>query len=119
MPYTEKLAKLKKDSGKTAQQIADETGVPASTITRILNGQTEEPTFANIAKIVKAVGGSLDELSGIPPKTVTVTETKTVYADEKLIDLYERCIKIKNRWLMCLCGITIGLILLCILMALL
>lgn len=119
MPYTDRLMKMKKDSGKSTQQISDETGVPASTITRILNGQTEEPTFANIAKIVKAIGGSLDELAGIPAKTVTVVETKTVPADEKLIDLYERCIHSKNKWLTCQCLISLGLTLLVIIIALL
>lgn len=98
MPYTDKLNQMKKASGLTTQQTADKTGVPSSTITRMLSGQTEEPTFSNIAKCVKVWGGSLDELAGIPPKTITVTETKTVNADERIIDLYERSIKSKNRW---------------------
>lgn len=99
MPYTEKLAQMKKKSGLSTQQIADKSGVPASTITRMLSGQTEEPTFSNVAKVVVAMEGSLDELVGIEPKVVTVTETKTVHADERLIDLYERAIASKNRWI--------------------
>lgn len=98
MPYSEKLNQMKKDSGMSTQQIADKSGVPSSTITRMLNGQTEEPTFSNIANVVKAMNGSLDELVGLPPKVVT--EIKTVNADERIIDLYERSIKAKNRWIM-------------------
>ncbi len=110
MPYTEKLVEMKKASGLTAQQIADKSGVPASTINRMLSGQTEEPTFSNIAKVVKAMNGSLDELVGIPPKTVTVVETKTVSGDERLIELYERSIKSKNKWIRNLFAISITLI---------
>ena len=119
MPYTDRLIQMKKDSGKSTQLISDETGVPTSTITRILNGQTEEPTFANIAKIVKAIGGSLDELAGIPLKKEIVVETKTVHADEKLIDLYERCIHSKNKWLTYQCLISLSLTILVIIIALL
>lgn len=110
MPYTEKLVKMKKESGLSTQQIADRSGVPASTITRMLNGQTEEPTFSNIANVVKAMGGSLDELVGIEPKTTTVTETKIVNADASLINLYERAIANKNRWIRWLFIITLLLV---------
>lgn len=99
MPYTEKLVEMKKKSGLSSQQTADLSGVPLSTITRMLSGQTEEPTFSNIAKVVKTWGGSLDELVGIEPKTVTVTKTETIYADERMINLYERAIASKNRWI--------------------
>jgi transcriptional regulator with XRE-family HTH domain len=110
MPYSQKLSEMKKQSGMSTQQIADKSGVPASTITRMLSGQTEEPNFSNVVNVVKAMGGSLDELVGIPPKTVTVTETKTVHEDERLINLYERTISSKNKWLTCLFAITIILI---------
>lgn len=90
---------MKKQSGLTTQQIADKCGVPASTITRMLNGQTEGTSFSSVAKTVAAMGGSLDELAGIPPKTVTVTKTEIVHEDERLINLYERAIASKNRWI--------------------
>ena len=99
MPYSEKLRQMKADSKLHTQQIADASGVPASTIARILNGNTEEPSFSSVAKIVKAMGGSLDELVGIEPKTVTVTKTEVVHEDARLIDLYERSIASKNRWI--------------------
>ena len=99
MPYSEKLRQMKADSKLHTQQIADKSGFPASTITRILNGNTEEPSFSSVAKIVKAMGGSLDELVGIEPKTVTVTKTDVVHEDARLIDLYERAIASKNRWI--------------------
>ncbi len=99
MPYSEKLKQMKTTCGMSTQQIADASGVPASTITRMLSGQTEEPTFSNIAKVVKAMNGSLDELVGIEPKTITITNTETVQTDQRIIDLYERSISNKNRWI--------------------
>ena len=54
---------------------------------------------SSVAKTVKAMGGSLDELAGIEPKTVTVTKTEIVHEDERLINLYERAIDSKNRWI--------------------
>lgn len=110
MPYTEKLVEMKKKSGLSTQQTADLSGVPASTITRMLSGQTEEPTFSNIAKVVKTWGGSLDELVGIEPKTVTVTKTETLPSDERLINLYERAIASKNRWIKWLFVLTLVLV---------
>lgn len=110
MPYTEKLVEMKKKSGLSTQQTADLSGVPASTITRMLSGQTEEPTFSNIAKVVKTWGGSLDELVGIEPKTITVTKTETAPSDERLINLYERAIASKNRWIRWLFVLTLVLV---------
>jgi transcriptional regulator with XRE-family HTH domain len=110
MPYTEKLVEMTKKSGLSTQQTADLSGVPASTITRMLSGQTEEPTFSHIAKVVKTWGGSLDELVGIEPKTVTVTKTETLPSDERLINLYERAIASKNRWIKWLFVLTLVLV---------
>lgn len=97
MPYTDDLVRMLSSSGLTVQQIADQSGVPASTINRMLSGQTEEPTFSNIANVVKAMGGSLDELVGITDKTVV--ETKTINSDERIINLYERSLTSKNSWI--------------------
>ena len=81
MVLIQKLNQYKETSGLTNQQIADKSGVPVGTVNRIMAGQTEEPSFSTIAKIVKATGGSLDEIIGIEPKTVTITETKITDAD--------------------------------------
>jgi transcriptional regulator with XRE-family HTH domain len=65
----EKIKQHKEASHLTTQQIAERSGVPASTISRILSGQTDSPSIHNIVAICRAVGVSLDELFGvIPPK---------------------------------------------------
>lgn len=72
------LRGLKEEKGWTAQAWAEASGVPTQTISRLLNAQTDAPNFDSVALLVKAAGGSLDELVGIvrPP----VVEEKIVRA---------------------------------------
>jgi len=73
----------------TPQQIADASGVPLSTVSRLLSGQTDNPTFQNVADVVKAI-----------------------------VKLYERSLEHKNRWiknLFILCGSLIGFVILVLL----
>ena len=57
---TEFLKELKEKSKLTTKQISDLSGIPESTISRILSGQTDNPTFDTVCALVKAMGGSLD-----------------------------------------------------------
>lgn len=85
----DKLKELKESKNMTVQEISSKSGIPASTVSRILSGQTESPYFANIADIVISMGGSLDEIMDI----------KSVPPEGKIeiIQLYERIIKGKNK----------------------
>lgn len=85
-----RLTQLKEKSGLTNQQIADKSGVPLSTVTRVFNGQTDNPTYRTIADIVIAMGGSLDSMEGIEHHSQEKTP-------DKLVDLYERELEHKNR----------------------
>lgn len=76
----------------TTKQISDLSGIPESTISRILSGQTDNPTFDTICAIVKAMGGSLDKLTDID----TDSDTPDLSA---LISLYEKVIKEKNKYI--------------------
>lgn len=86
-----RLVQLKEKSGLTNQQIVDKSGVPLSTVTRILNGQTDNPSYRNVADIVIAMKGSLDDIEGIEHP-----EEKT---PDKVLELYERTIDQKNRYI--------------------
>ena len=121
-----KLRELKAKSGMSVQQIAEKSGVPASTISRILSGQTDSPGCQTIVDLVRAMGGSLDEMMGLYvekvkelekgiesakeeeiPKLEKITEPEMPKAPVKepenrkdidaLIQLYERGIANKNR----------------------
>lgn len=66
---TEELRKLKDEKNMTSQEISAASGVPASTVSRILSGQTDNPSFQNICDMVIAMGGSIDQLVGIASKS--------------------------------------------------
>lgn len=77
----------------TQAELARLTDIPQGTLSRILNGTTDCPTFANVTAIVKAQHGSLDVMAGIvdepTEKPVTMTER----------ELYEKLIADKERQL--------------------
>lgn len=59
------LRKMKEASRLTTKQLSDISGVPESTVQRIMTGETANPTMQNVADLVSAMGGSLDELYSI------------------------------------------------------
>lgn len=87
MLFLPKLKELKDKRGLTNQDIADLSRVPLSTVNRILSGQTDNPYFENVADIVIALNGSLDELVGIrsPDDTPVPTMTERAIAGYQLL----------------------------------
>ena len=78
----DELKKLKESRNMTVQDISKKSGVPASTVSRILSGQTETPYFSNIVDMVIAMEGSLDEIIGI--------KSAATRTNNPLLELYER-----------------------------
>lgn len=99
-----KLKELKAAKGLTNQQIADLSGVPLSTVTRLFNGQTDNPNIQTIEDIVNAMGGSLDNITGIKQ-----TEQK-FDPDDNLIQLYKDIIQNQRKYIKLLAGILIGVV---------
>ena len=121
---TEYLRWLKDESKMTTQQIAEASNVPQGTIARILNGETQNPSFSNVADIIYAMGGSIDEMvgeqkEGKNPRVLTVSDanssleialknskdsfnnalnrTEAVY--ESQIECMKATISVKDHWL--------------------
>lgn len=86
-----KLTALKEKTHLTNQQIADRSGVPLSSVTRMMSGQTDNPSYRHVADIVVAMGGSLDELEGI--------QHPTEKTPDKVIEMYDNEIKTKDKWI--------------------
>lgn len=97
-----RLVQLKEKSGLTNQQIADKSGVPLSTVTRVFNGQTDNPNYQTVANIVIAMKGSLDDIEGI--------ERPCEETPDKVIELYERSIAQKNQYIKLLAIVCIALV---------
>lgn len=60
-----KLRELKDQNNMTNKEISTISGVPESTVPKMLSGDTQCPNFYAVADIVVAMGGSLDDMVGI------------------------------------------------------
>lgn len=90
-----KLKEMKKESKLTSQQLSALSGVPASTITRIMSGDTVNPQFQTIVDLVRAMGGSLDEFCDIPPKIIPAEQVEAPTSE--LITLYREMLDEKAK----------------------
>ncbi len=103
MKISEYLNNLKAEKHFTNQQIADLSGVPIGTVNRLLSGQAENPTFFNVADIVKVLGGSLDAIAGI---SCDQTSSKNYIYDksheDRLVMIYSQSLRDKNKWIIAL-----------------
>lgn len=59
---SDRLNEERKRRGLTNQQLAELSGVPLSTITRVLNGETKDPTITTLNAITAALGITLDDI---------------------------------------------------------
>ena len=64
----EKLKTLKNQSNITISELSNLSGIPEATIRRIFSGDTPDPRFDTIVKLVTAMGGSLDDFIGTTKK---------------------------------------------------
>lgn len=106
------LVQQKEALGYTNAIIAEMSGVPESTVTKVLNGANRNPGFETISPIARVLGVSLDELSvkeTAPPDTSTLT-----VGVSHIISSYERRLREKNRWINILAVAVAALILLLI-----
>lgn len=98
MDYLKKLRELKKEKGLTNEDIAELADVPENTVAKIMNGTTQDPRFESVARIIIALGGSVDQILGLAkedpdPIPSRVENVVSNYADllkEKDIRLAEK-----------------------------
>lgn len=119
MIILKKLKELKDKSNLTSQQIAELSGVPLSTVNRIFSGQTDNPSFITVSDMVRAMGGSLDDLMADSDEKETPEKAKTEEGSETersapenyehLIEVYRETIRMKNKWIRTLFWVCISL----------
>jgi len=63
-PFSKNLKKLRQAKGLSQDRLAKLTDVTNNTIIKIEQGENINPTLATLKKITKALGVSLDELTG-------------------------------------------------------
>ncbi|MDO5437713.1 MAG: helix-turn-helix domain-containing protein [bacterium] len=74
--YYKKLLKM------TNEALAEKSGLPVGTISRIASGQTKEPTLKTLRRIAKALNCTVDELQSevpqnlkeLPPEVIEIAD---------------------------------------------
>jgi hypothetical protein len=104
----------------TTKELAEKSGVPFSTVTRILSDRTDATSFQNIYLLVWAMGGSLDEFgSAIFPEKPIITdpkkrEQKITEAEETKTEALMQAYKSQNasrgKWLIFVVCLVVALI---------
>ena len=78
--WLENLQELKKRSGMSGKQIAEQSKLPERTVNRILTGETDHPRVDTVHLIVTALGGSLNDI---------FADTNVIVATETLVEVKE------------------------------
>ena len=89
----DKLIEIKEAKGWTNQKLADESGVPLSTVTRVCGRQTDNPSIKNVEDMMNALGTSIEEAVGVKN-----TEQK-FDPNDNLIQLYKDMIRTKDKYI--------------------
>ena len=87
--WLDKLRIMKKQSGKTSQSISDETGIPKSTIDKLLTGRTKDPALSMVRSIVHCLGYTLDDLDDTQKSTAPAENDKDDANKQKLMNNYD------------------------------
>ena len=87
---------------KTAQTIADESGVSISTVNNYFSSASKQPSVYTVGPICKSLGVSLDRYFEIEPKGEDLTEREEVCHEQDMNKLLDEAIKHKNRMIFAL-----------------
>ena len=120
--FLERLRALKDKSGLTTKQIAEKCDIPESTVTRIFSGKTPNPTIITVMAMTKAMGGQaadifddnaqVNTVPTVPQVVLTDIEQKNL----EIVELYERMLKTKDRYIRFLSGALISIAILIIIL---
>ena len=95
----EYLNTLKNAGGYTWQEIANISGIPEATIRKVFSGETADPRFETIAKLVIAMGGDLnDAMDNKKKKEIEISSTISLKesCEMRLDDQKEYIASLKN-----------------------
>ena len=88
MDYIERIKQIKSERKITNDMLAEATGIPLGTLSKILAGVSDSPKLSNIVAICEALGCNRDYIvNGIPENTNNYTLSR---GEIKLIEDYRR-----------------------------
>lgn len=95
----------------TNDQIAQMSGVPESTIARILNGTTDNPNFQTIVDIVRTLKGSVDIMEDLyRDEEPTPNEEELQKPDKDTLEALHLAIATKDKWIRFLTGLLVCIV---------
>lgn len=99
-----RINEMREETGITYQQIADASGVPRTTVSRILHGDTPNPTSKNLHDIARAVGCRITQPPEADEKMDGVEYLRLVnqiydLRNQELRCMYNALLAQKHRWL--------------------
>lgn len=90
----EYLKYLKTNGNFSWHDISVSSGLPEATIRKIFSGETADPRFETVVRLVSAMGGSLDKINAIEKiENVDISQDSQIKALTALKELYEDRIK--------------------------
>ena len=96
MDWFESLKRMKKESGLTAPEIAERSGIPLPTLEKIFAGTTKSPKLNTLQTLVHFFGYTLDDLVSDPAekeKSPPPAEADDELTQKIASDLYETLIR--------------------------
>ena len=102
----DQINQVRRETNITYQQIADASGVPRSTVIRILRGETPNPTSKNLHDISRAVGCQILWPPQTGPSTggadiVQIITQAEERRTQEIRCLYNAMLAKTHRWLVC------------------
>lgn len=109
------LRQAKDAAGETNHSLSEATGIPESTVAKILSGTRSDPTFSNVAALAAALDLSLDRLAGRqpPPDDAAVLRAQLAGAQKmegvlnSRLAVYERGVRQRNAAICVLLAMTV------------
>ena len=88
------MKSLKTNGNFSWHDISEASGLPEATIRKIFSGETADPRFETVVRLVSAMGGSLDKINAIEQiEKVEISEESQIKALIALKEVYEARIK--------------------------
>lgn len=112
MSLSEKLQELKYQRQMSIQTISDKSGIPIGTVKRIFSGKTTDPGYTTVCCILAAMDAPSENAAELYKDVATEVAGSPPADDSRLIDLYERTIETKDKWirlLLILCLILVSI----------
>lgn len=89
--WLDKLKFLKKQSGKTIDQISAESGISKGTVNKIFAGQTKDPQYTTLKAIVNCLGFTVDDLDENDPPSQDVPDLGGSVEMETFVNALKLC----------------------------